>query len=378
MKILHLVSCRGWSSDAYWAARATHELARRGHEVTLGCRAGTEQRVVDRAREEGVTRTEMFGFVGGLKPRADVDDVRQIIGALATTDVVHVHRGKEHWLAAVANRLSSRPRPLVRTRHIVQAVRPHAANRWLYRHATSLVVTVSDAIRRQYLAAGLIAPERIVTLAGGADADRYRPGPADEAVRKQLGGRPGVPLVGLVSGFRVMKGHLVVVEALRRLLAARVDVHVVFIGRGNTEAAVRDAVWREALREHVTIPGFAEDLPAVMRAIDVALYTPLESDGMSRVVFEYLASGCALIASRVGVVPEVLRDDEHALLVPGGDAGALASAITRLIVDPSRRVRLGAAGRQLVETRYSGARLAAALEGHYERLAAASAAAPAA
>src|SRR5687768_5356604 len=207
VKILHLVSCRGWSSDAYWAARATHELVRRGHEVTLGCRAGTEQRVVDRAREEGVTRTEMFGFVGGLKPRSDIDDVRQIAGALATTDVVHVHRGKEHWLAAVANRLSSTPRPLVRTRHIVQAVRSHAANRWLYRSATALVITVSDAIRRQYLAAGLIAPERIVTLAGGADAERYRPGLADEAVRKQLGGRPGVALVGLVSGFRVMKGH---------------------------------------------------------------------------------------------------------------------------------------------------------------------------
>ena len=378
MKVLHLVSCRGWSSDAYWAARATHELVRRGHEVTLGCRAGTEHRVVDRAREEGVTRTEMFAFVGGLKPRADVDDVRQIIGALATTDVVHVHRGKEHWLAAVANRLSSTPRPLVRTRHIVQAVRPHAANRWLYRNATSLVVTVSDAIRRQYLAAGLIAPERIATLAGGADVERYRPGPVDEAVRKQLGGRPGVPLVGLVSGFRVMKGHLVVVEALRRLVAERLDVHFVFIGRGNTEPTVRDAVWRETLGDHVTIPGFADDLPAVMRAIDIALYTPLESDGMSRVVFEYLASGCALIASRVGVVPEVLRDDEHALLVPGGDAGALASAITRLVADPSRRARLGAAGRELVATRYSGARLAAALEGHYERLVSARAAASAA
>ena len=50
MKILQLMSCRGWSSDAYWAARVTWELERRGHLVTLGCRAGTEARVIDRAR----------------------------------------------------------------------------------------------------------------------------------------------------------------------------------------------------------------------------------------------------------------------------------------------------------------------------------------
>lgn len=376
MRIIQLVSCRGWSSDAYWAARVTSELERRGHEVTLGCRAGTELRVIDRAREEGVSRTATFGFVGGLRPGTDVDDVRQLVRGLADVDVVHVHRGKEHWLAAVANRLASTPRPLVRTRHIVQAVRSHAGNRWLYRHATSLVVTVTDAIRRQYLAAGLVTPDRIVTIAGGADVEQYRPGLSDEATRATLGGVAGVPLVGLVSGFRLMKGHLVVVDAMHRLAADGVDARFVFVGRGSREAAVRAALWRDGLGERVTIAGYVDDLPAALRALDVALYTPLESDGMSRVVFEYLAAGRPLVASRVGVVPEVLQDDEHALLVPAGDPVALAAAIARLVADPARAARLGAAGRRLVEQRYSGARVAAALEQHYERLVGTTAAAP--
>ena len=78
------------------------------------------------------------------------------------------------WLAALANRLAHTPRPIVRTRHIAQAVRSHRANRWLYRRATGLVVTVSEAIRRQYLAAGLLPPDRVVTLAGGADVEGPR------------------------------------------------------------------------------------------------------------------------------------------------------------------------------------------------------------
>ena len=117
MRILHLVSCRGWSSDAYWAARICRELERRGHDVTLGCRRGTDGAVIERARGEGVGAIETFEFAGGLRLAADGADLRRLARALMTVDVVHVHRGKEHWLAAAASRLGGRARPIVRTRH---------------------------------------------------------------------------------------------------------------------------------------------------------------------------------------------------------------------------------------------------------------------
>jgi glycosyltransferase involved in cell wall biosynthesis len=369
VRILHLVSCRGWSSDAYWAARICRELERRGHDVTVGCRRGTEAAVIDRARAEGVGAVETFEFAGGVRLAADGADVRRLARALLSCDLVHVHRGKEHWLAVAAARLGGRSRPIVRTRHIAQAVRPHAANRWLYRRATALVVTVSDAIRQQYLASGLLPPERVVALPGGADADVYKPRPADPAVRASLGGGD-LPLVGLVSGFRVMKGHQVVVDAAARLVAAGRRVRFAFIGRGARETAIREAVRRARLEPHVSITGWAPDLPAVMAALDIALYVPLESDGMSRVLFEYLAAGRALVAARTGVVPEVVTDGKHALLVPAGDADALAQALVRLLDDAELRARLGKAARRRLVDHYSGAKVAEALEAHYARLAA--------
>lgn len=367
MKILHLMSCRGWSSDAYWTARVSRELARRGHEVTLVCRAGTEGRVAERAREEGVECIATLSLRGGLKP-SDVADWRRLRAWLAAADVVHVHRGKEHWLAAAANRLSPRPRPIVRTRHIAQAVRPHRANRWLYRAATALVVTVTEAIRRQYLAAGLLPAERVVAIAGGADAERYRPLPADAEVRRRLGARADEVLVGMIGGLRVMKGHRVVVEAAGRLAGAGLRPRFVIVGHGSQEGAIRETLQRAGLGGQFTLTGFVDDLPAVIAALDVALYVPLESDGMSRVVWEYLAAGRALVASRVGAVAEALVEDEHALLVPAGDGEALAAALRRLVQDPTLRHQLAQAGRRLVLERYSGARVAAALEEHYRRL----------
>lgn len=369
LRVLHLLSCRGWSSDAYWAARVAVELERAGHDVTLCCRAGSEERVVARARELGASRIVTLRLRSGVRPRDDLADLRRLRAWLPLFDVLHVHRGKEHWLAALANRLSRTPRPLFRTRHIVHAVRPHALNRWLYGTATNFVVAVSEAIRRQYLASELLPPERVLTLRGGVDAERFHPGLDGTAARAALGVPPGRLLVGLVSGLRVMKGHEVAVQAAARLAREGLRPHFVFIGRGRLEERIRQSVRAAHLDGQVSLVGFLPDLPAAMAALDVALYVPLESDGMSRVVFEYLAVGRPLVASRVGVVPEILVDGRDALLVPAGEPDLLAGAIRRLLVDPGLRTSLGLAGRRLVTVRCSGARVAARLANLYRAVA---------
>ena len=375
MTILQIVSCRGWSSDAYWAARATVELERAGHDVTLVCKRRSEARVIRRARDAGVSRIETLTLTSGIGPLADVLDLRRLVAWLPAAQVLHVHRGKEHWLAALANRMSSLRRPLVRTRHIVQPVRPHALNRWLYGRATDQVVTVTEAIRRQLVAGGLGVERRVVTMPGGVDVDRFRPDagpPRDHGIRATLGLPHDVPIIGLVSGFRVMKGHQTVVEVAARLAAGGRRFHLLLIGQGPFVPKVRAQVEASGLGDRISTLGFVDDLPATMAVLDVALYSALESDGMSRVLFEYLAAGVPVVASRVGVVPEILEDGRTALLVPPGEPEPLADAIARLLDDPGRRREIGAAGAALVRARYSGARLAEQLTALYRSLAVAS------
>jgi glycosyltransferase involved in cell wall biosynthesis len=368
VKILQLLSCRGWSSDAYWAAGISVALERAGHEVTLVCKRGTEERVVQRARESGANRIKTLTFASGVKPARDVGDLRQMLRWLPTVDVVHVHRGKEHWLAAMANRLSKTPRPLVRTRHIVQPIRPHSLNRWLYREATGLVVTVTDAIRRQYLAAGLVPPERIVTLPGGVDATRFHPALAGTNARRALSVAADVPLIGLVSGLRMMKGHQVTIDAARRVADAGRHFQMLFIGRGAFEARIREQIAQAGLARSITLLGFVPDLPSALATLDIGLYPAMESDGMSRVLFEYLAVGTPVVASRVGVVSEVLEDGRTARLVPAGEPPALAAAIDQLLSDRSGARALGTAGAALVHTRLSSDRVASELSRLYARL----------
>jgi starch synthase len=75
---------------------------------------------------------------------------------------------------------------------------------------------------------------------------------------------------------------------------------------------------------------------------------------MSRVLFEYLATGRAVVASRVGVVPEVLADGESALLVPAGEPAPLAHAVGRLLADGALSAKLGSTAAELARARFSG------------------------
>ena len=368
LRVLQVVSCRGWSSDAYWAARMCHELDRAGHEATLICRRGSEERVISRARGEGVKRIDTLSLGSGLRPWGDPSDIRRLRARLERADIVHVHRGKEHWLAALANRFRARSIPLVRTRHIVQPLRPHALNRWLYGQATDLLITVSEAIARQCRAGGLAPDHRVVSMPGGADGERFRPASDSTALRRRLGIDEGAVVIGMVSGFRIMKGHGLVVEAARRLASDRRRFHLVFAGKGPFQAATRQAVDAAGLSDHASFLGFVEDTAGVLAALDVALYPPLESDGMSRSLFEYLAAGRAVVASRVGVAAEVLTDGRDALLVPGGDAPELASAMGRLLDHPALRAELGKAAGLLAHARLTGARVAERLVDRYRGL----------
>ena len=86
---------------------------------------------------------------------------------------------------------------------------------------------------------------------------------------------------------------------------------------------------------------------------------------MGRVVFEYMAAGRPIVATRIGLAAEVLRDGETAWLVAADDPGALAAAIDGALTQQARGRQQSQACRRLVETTYSGTVVAGAIERLY-------------
>lgn len=364
MRILHLMSCRGWSSDAYWAGRIVRELQERGHDVTFVARAGTEAKVLSRLHDLGVRHLRTLRFAGWRSPLATARELLTLREWIGEHDVVHVHRGREHWLAAMAGLRARRPVPLFRTRHIVLPVRNHPPNRWLYA-TTAHVITVSHAIRDHYVDSGLLSTGRMTALPGGVDHRRFRPDLEAGPFRLAHGLKPGERVVGVLGGLRVNKGHRVFLESARVLHDRYPQIRFVLVGDGPAGESIRRHIVELGLEKTVLVVGFVREPELAVAAFDVAVYPSLSSEGMGRVVFEYMAAGRPIVATRIGLAAEVLRDGETAWLVAADDPGALAAAIDGALTQPARGRQQSQACRRLVETSYSGAVVTGAIERLY-------------
>ncbi len=161
----------------------------------------------------------------------------------------------------------------------------------------------------------------------------------------------------------VAVGRLEPVKGLENAIAAMSDetlrkravLHIV--GDGPLRQALGDQVVRDELQDVVRFWGFRADAPNLIAHAGALLMSSLH-EGIPYVALEALASGTPVVATRVGGMPELIRDGVEGLLVPARSSTDLASAVNRLVADPALRASLSAAGRSRVATTFSATTMA--------------------
>ncbi|HEX6872052.1 MAG TPA: glycosyltransferase, partial [Micromonosporaceae bacterium] len=166
-----------------------------------------------------------------------------------------------------------------------------------------------------------------------------------------------------------LKGLLPLVEAMAKVRTS-VPAELVVVGSVRPEGPVAAAIDRYGLRDSVHFTGrlSEDDLIHELRRAEIAV-VPSLFEGFSLPLVEAMACATPVIATTAGALPEVAGPDgEAALLVPPGDAGALAVAIERLLGDPVLRARLGSAGRERASSRFTWAAAAKATVDRYRHV----------
>jgi glycosyltransferase involved in cell wall biosynthesis len=226
------------------------------------------------------------------------------------------------------------------------------------------VLTVSDLSLVDIPREMGIAPERVHMVPLGVDPDVFSP--------VEGGAVPGRIIV-VTSADVPLKGLMVLLDALAKLRVERPDAHLVCVGRAKPNGPADRRLDELGLRGAVTFRSglTQEELVELMQSAEVAA-VPSFYEGFCLPAVEEMAVGLPLVATKVGALPEIVGADNTAgLLVPPGDAGALAVALGRLLDDPELRARLGAAGRQRVQERFTWrAAAAGTAEWYRERIAA--------
>jgi glycosyltransferase involved in cell wall biosynthesis len=155
-----------------------------------------------------------------------------------------------------------------------------------------------------------------------------------------------------------MKGLEHLINAARELQELGVDFELRIAGSGSRQCGLERQVKSLGLGQRVRFLGFVWDMPTFYRSVDVLALPSVSTEGLPLVVLEAMAMGVPVVATRLAGAPEVIEDGVNGLLVPPGEAHALARALSRLAADGELRERLGKAGQSHVRREFSVERVA--------------------
>jgi glycosyltransferase involved in cell wall biosynthesis len=331
LKILQTNFHLEWNGQVARVFLLSREMVQRGHRVVIAAPAGSA--LVARARAAGIPVFTGVRFKKNNRPISFLRDVVSL-GRLARAekfDCLHTHGSQDTWATVCARGLFGLSQPILMTRHNTKSVRSHFFNRWLYRRAIDRLVVVScGALEnyRRFFDTGVLSAGDISVIHSSIDLDRFSLAPSPEKIRMELGLGENTPLIGLVGRISKDKGHVVLLEALPQILKEFPDAVFLFVGKEGkiVGPVVRELIRKRGLEKSVRLLGFREDVVDITAALDVSVLPAIGTDSSPAVLKEALLLGKPVVASRIGGLPEIVRDGSGMLVAPG-DASELAQAI---------------------------------------------------
>lgn len=244
--------------------------------------------------------------------------------------------------------------------------------RWAARRAGGITACSGDLAERLARLGGPV--ERTSVIPYGIDAEMFQPAPGQGAVvRQRLGIAPDRPLLVWVSRMVYKKGLSVLLDAMPAVLRERPETLLVLGGYGDLQDDLQRQAQRLGIADSVLFPGaVARDaINGFWNAGDIVVVPAVRDhrgnvDGLPNIILESMSAGRPIVASKIAGIPAVIDDQQHGLLVPEGDAPALAAAIGRLLAEPAVAAALGRAARQRVERELQWSHIAARFEQVYE------------
>lgn len=280
-------------------------------------------------------------------------------------DVVHTFfETSDIWAGPIAR--VSGARVLVSSRRDMGILRT-AKHRLAYRLVNSLydqIQTVSEQVRQYSIANDGLAPEKVITLYNGVAAEQARNSDPWPAIRE------ATHVITTVAHIRHVKGIDILLRTASRVRREFPGAHFVVIGENHEPAHYTELLrLREelALTGAVHFTGPTENVFGALKASSV-FCLPSRSEGLSNALLEAMACSVPCVATSVGGNLELIESGTNGILVPVEDDAAMASAILSILRDPTAGKRMGAAGRHLIETRFTTEAMMQQLVNSYEHL----------
>lgn len=193
---------------------------------------------------------------------------------------------------------------------------------------------------------------KVYVIPNGVDTDHFRPTPADESLRREFGLTPETPVAAIVAALRPEKNHELFLRMAARVSRELPGAVFLVIGDGALRPRLESLAAELGVAGSVRFLGTRSDVPRLLALVDtLVLSSKMEANPVS--ILEALACARPVVATRVGSIPETVRDGENGFLVPSEDEQALAERVLELLRNRPLSRELGARGRKGVVANWS-------------------------
>ena len=383
VRVLRVIARLNVGGPALHVAYLTEGLAERGYDTTIvaGSLTRGEESMAHVAQARGARIVTLPDLHREISPLSDLRAILRLAQLIRRErpQILHTHTAKAGAVGRIAALLAGPARPpiVVHTFHghvlrgyfdPLTTLGFRTLERWLARVTTRLIA-VSPEVRDDLVGLGVAPPEKFAVIRLGIELGE-RVGGDDETrreTRRQLGVGPDAFVVGWVGRMTAVKRTDDVVRAFRELLDRDVDAYLCLVGDGPDRVRLERLAHELGVVRRCLFVGYQNDVAPYYEAID-ALLLPSVNEGTPVSVIEALAAGRPTVATRVGGVPDVVRDGVDGYLVDVGDAATLGERLAELARDPSLREEMGRAGSARVLDRYAVDRLVEDIDALYREL----------
>jgi len=292
-------------------------------------------------------------------------------------DIVHTHSGKAGILGRLAAARAGVP-VIIHTIHgpsfgNFQNVAANLVFRAAERRAgrvTTHFVTVADAMRDQYLAAGIGRPEQYTRIFSGFPLAPFLAAKNNPALRARLGLGPDDIVIGKIARLFKLKGHDDLFAVAPEIVRQHPRIKFLLVGDGEWRGRFENLARARGLEKHFVFTGLVPpaEIPALTGVMDILVHLS-RREGLPRALPQALAAGKPVIAYDCDGAREVCRENETGFLVQPGDLSQLTARLLQLAADTALRQRLGQRGQQFVRENFAVERMVDELHALYLRLA---------
>lgn len=356
--IVHTEWSDGWGGQEMRIIQEAKGITARGHRVIIAARAHCH--ILSQAKTVGLpTRTLR------LRKSFDFASIRELRRLLETesADILNTHSSVDSWIGAIATRLTGTK--LLRTRHLSAPVPQHIFN-FVYR-VPDMVITTGEAVRHRLITHNHLRSDKVLSIPTGVDTSHFTPRPPDLAAKRALGLPDTAPIITIVGILRSIKRHDLFLAAAALLRQQNCDFRFLIVGEGPQRHNIERIIAERHLSDVVLLTGHVDDVRPILSFTDVKVLCS-DLEGVPQAVAQALAMARPVVATAVGAVPELVRDQITGLLVPPNNATALAEAVEQMLGDSTLACDCGRRGREHVVQHHSREKMVDQMLELYTRL----------